>query len=158
MRVKVDIAPVRGKRGTRRSVRDLVEAVMASEDVGGAVAVAFVDESEMSGLNERFRGSTGPTDVLSFSTEDDECEWPDPAGEKIKDMGEVVLCPAVIERYAHEEDGDPATQMGRTIMHGVLHLLGYDHEEDDGEMRARERSLLLELDSKIRAASAAFGR
>jgi len=158
VRVKVDIAPIRGKRGTRRSVRDLVKAVMASEDASGVVAVAFLDESEMAGLNERFRGSPGPTDVLSFRTEDDECEWPDPVGENTKDRGEIVLCPAVIERYAHEEDGDPATQMGRTILHGVLHLLGYDHEEDEGEMRARERALLLELDSKVRAVSTALGR
>lgn len=156
MRARVDMAPVPGKRGARRAVRDLVRAVMASEDVGGSVAIAFLDETEMAGLNERFRGSSGPTDVLSFSNDDGEGEWPDPAGRKTKDVGEVVVCPAVVERYAQEDDGDPETQMGWTILHGVLHLLGYDHEEDEGEMRARERSLLVELDSKIRAASAAL--
>lgn len=156
MRTKVETTALPGGLGARRSVRDLVRAVMTSEGAGGVVAVAFVDEIEMVALNERYRGLSEPTDVLSFSAEDEEDGWPDPVGERAEDRGEVVVCPAVVERYAQEKDGDPETQLGWTIVHGVLHLLGYDHEKDDGEMRARERSLLVELDPKIRAVSAAL--
>ncbi len=135
---------------------DLAKRVMASEGVDGSVALAFVDEAEMAGLNERFRGASGPTDVLSFNQADDDSEWPDPTGRSANDRGEVVVCPSVVARYAMEDGGDPGTQLGWTILHGMLHLLGYDHEKDDGEMRERERLLLRELDPQVRAVSRAF--
>ena len=156
MKVKVEIVPRPSGRAASRSVRELVNAVMASEGVGGEVTVAFVDETEMTGLNERFRKESGPTDVLSFGQPDGEGEWPEAVEEQTEDRGEIVVCPAIVERYAQEEDGDPATQLGWAIVHGVLHLLGYDHERDDGEMRARESELLRELDPKVRAVSTAF--
>ena len=156
MKVKVEIIPQPSGRAAGRSVRELVNAVMASEGVGGAVTVVFVDETEMTGLNERFRKESGPTDVLSFGQPDDQEEWPEAGGEQTQDRGEIVVCPAVVEQYAQEEGGDPPTQLGWAIMHGLLHLLGYDHEKDDGEMRTRESELLRELDPKVRAVSAAF--
>ena len=137
-------------------VIDLVEAVLDAEGVAGMVTVAFLDEEAIAELNGRYRGLDEPTDVLSFSSAED--SWPDQqdadaVAEPVRDLGEVVVCPAVVRRYAEEEDGDPERQMGWTLMHGVLHLVGYDHERDDGEMRERERVLLGDLDREVRAVS-----
>ncbi len=135
---------------------DLVEAVLDAEGVAGMVTVAFVGEEAIAELNTRYRGLDEPTDVLSFSSAADDA-WPDQqdsdaVAEPVRDLGEMVVCPAVVRRYA-EEDGDPERQLGWTLMHGVLHLVGYDHERDDGEMRERERVLLGDLDQEVRAVS-----
>jgi probable rRNA maturation factor len=131
---------------------------MSAEDADGAVSLAMVDEAEMTELNERFRDCAGPTDVLSFWQDDDEGTWPDPTGQQARDWGEVVVCPSVVQRYAAQQGGDPDTQLGWAVMHGVLHLLGHDHERDGGEMRRREQALLLELAPEVRAVSRALKR
>ncbi len=137
-------------------MRELVKTVLKAEGVGGSVAVAFVDESEIKGLNARFRGLDEPTDVLSFRRADSDIAWPDPTRAEGAELGEVVVCPSVVRLYASQEGGDPATHLGWTLIHGVLHLLGYDHETDGGEMRAREQELLLGLSSQVEAVSRAI--
>jgi rRNA maturation RNase YbeY len=146
-------------------VIDLVEAVMAAEGVSGAVAIAFVDDQEMAGLSGRFRGPAEPTDVLTFRYADDDSEWLEGAvrepgagpggleGGSASDLGEVIVCPAMVDRYAWDEGADFGAQLAWTLVHGVLHLVGYDHEKDDGEMRRRERVLLEELGRLVRAFS-----
>ena len=135
-------------------VKDLVMAVLDAEGCAGGVVVAFVGEHAMVELNGRYRGQEGPTDVLAFQ-EADSVEWGGPladasgpaasASARGDDLGEVVVCPAVVYRYAGEDNMDARTQMGWTLIHSVLHLVGYDHEVDDGEMRLREQGLMREL-------------
>jgi probable rRNA maturation factor len=171
----VEVVDRTGSGQAQTPVVDLVEAVLDAEGVAGMVVVAFVDEGAIAELNARYRGLNEPTDVLSFSYSEDEAYWPDQkdSGASIEraspghmlaergasgdaavlDLGEVVVCPAVVRRYSEEGDGDPDRQLGWTIMHGVLHLVGYDHERDDGEMRERERVLLGDLDREVRAVS-----
>ena len=60
-------------------------------------------------------------------------------------LGEVVICPALVRRYAAEAGTTSGYQLGWTVVHGMLHLLGYDHEQDRGEMRPREQVLLERL-------------
>jgi probable rRNA maturation factor len=117
----------------------LVAAVLEAEHTPGSVVVAFVNEQGIADLNTRYRLPEA-TDVLSFRVDDEVEPWPDV--ETPVDLGEVVICPAVVRRYAIEEGVTEAKQLGWTIVHGVLHLLGYDHETDQGEMRAREQELL----------------
>jgi probable rRNA maturation factor len=132
-------------------VRELVFSVLAAEGRIGSVDVVFVDEPVIAQLNERYRNCCGPTDVLSFSEELGDQEWPDvttPDRRQETDsdeLGEIVISPTVVARYATEEQNDMQEQLAWTLVHGVLHLLGYDHEVDDGEMRERERELLLTL-------------
>jgi probable rRNA maturation factor len=136
-------------------VIDLVESVMRSEEVEGVLTVAFVDEATMVALNERHRGVEGPTDVLSFIDGPD--DWPagcadEDAGrsdEALREWGEIAVCVAVVRKYAAEEGNSVGRQLAWTLIHGVLHLLGYDHETDDGEMRAREQILLDGLDEEV---------
>ncbi len=134
-------------------VTDLAEAVLEAEGCAGAVTIAFVDELQMTHLNGCYRGLDEPTDVLSFRDADGESWAGSVAGEAEmeSDLGEIAVCPSVVSRYAVEEGADPRRQMGWTLIHGLLHLAGYDHETDDGEMRRREQELLAALKTLIDA-------
>ncbi|HZK48657.1 MAG TPA: rRNA maturation RNase YbeY [Thermoleophilia bacterium] len=111
----------------------------------GEVALAFIDEDAMAELNERYRGGDGATDVLSFPGDDDS-DWPDPEADddesRPPSLGDVIVCPSVARRNAAEDGITTAEELRRLVVHGVLHLLGYDHELDDGEMKAREAAIL----------------
>jgi len=95
--------------------------VLAAATAGvenGHVAVAFVGPAEIAALNAEHRGKQGPTDVLSFPVDG----AAPVTGER--ELGDVVICPE------HTED------LAEAVVHGVLHLVGMDHEADDGEMLA----------------------
>jgi probable rRNA maturation factor len=101
--------------------------VLAAATAGieeGHVAVAFVGAQEIAALNAEHRGREGPTDVLSFPV-----DGAGPvAGER--ELGDVVICPQ------HTED------LTEAVVHGVLHLVGMDHETDEGEMLALQAEVL----------------
>ena len=90
----------------------------------GHLAVTFVDEHEMRRLNREHRDRDSPTDVLSFPV-DELGESPGP-----RELGDVVICP------------EHTTDLVEAVVHGVLHLCGYDHERDDGEMLGLQRRVL----------------
>ena len=104
------------------------------------LSIALVDDGEMARLNEQYRGIEGPTDVLAFGC-DDPC--PTPGDEPIT-LGDVVIAPETAERQAAELGHSIEHELDVLLVHGVLHLLGYDHErdEDAGAMAAREAVLL----------------
>jgi len=83
------------------------------------LSVSFVGPDEMSALHETYMGEPGPTDVLSFPLDDD-------GGDDQRLLGDVVICPA----YAASNNDDLAAELRLLLVHGVLHLLGHDHEED----------------------------
>ncbi len=133
------------------AVSALVGAVLDAEATGGALTVVLVEESVIADLNLRYRGLAESTDVLSFTEEvgvgdwpgDDAANNPGPGGQSTpRELGELVVCPEVVRRYAAEDDNEVDRQLAWTIVHGLLHLLGYDHEVDEGEMREREQALL----------------
>jgi probable rRNA maturation factor len=105
------------------------------------LSIAVVDLAEMSDLNQQYRGKTGPTDVLSFEC-DDLCAAVDP-DEPVM-LGDVVIAPEVAETQAAEYGHTVEEELNLLLVHGVLHLLGYDHEHDDDAevMQGRERALL----------------
>ena len=120
------------------AVADVVRAVLAAEDVGACeVGVVLVDEHEMREINREHRGRDEPTDVLSFPIdEEDELPGVD------RMLGDVVICVPVLERQARENDVAPGDELVDLLVHGVLHLLGYDHETDQGEMLARQDAIV----------------
>jgi len=121
----------------------LASFVLEREDAPVAVelSIAIVSLAEMTELNGRFRQKDGPTDVLSFPC-DDPCAVVEP-GEPVA-LGDVVIAPEVAERQAAEYGHTVEDELNLLLVHGVLHLLGYDHIEDDdaGVMQAREVALL----------------
>jgi probable rRNA maturation factor len=105
------------------------------------LSIALVDLEEMTELNGRFREKDGPTDVLSFPC-DDPCAIVE-EGEPVT-LGDVVIAPEIAENQAAEYGHTVEEELNLLLVHGVLHLLGYDHIEDDDAsvMQARERALL----------------
>jgi probable rRNA maturation factor len=100
----------------------LAREVLMGEGVPSAeLSVSFVDEAEIAGLHERYLGEAGPTDVLSFPLDEEEGE------DGIRVLGDVVIAPAVA---AANNTDDPAAELRLLIVHGVLHIIGHDHEHD----------------------------
>jgi probable rRNA maturation factor len=137
----------------------LARMVLEEQGVRGdaELSMLFVDEKAMSDLNERFLGRDGPTDVLAFPMDDELIEsgrQPDQGGRgpgsptEASDapilVGDVVICPRVAERQAREHLVPMDDEMSLLVVHGVLHLLGFDHEDDDEAvvMERRERELM----------------
>ena len=92
----------------------------------GHLALAFVDEHEIRRLNREHRGRDEPTDVLSFPVDSDPAPGP-------RELGDVMICP--------EQTAD----LPEAAIHGVLHLCGYDHEADAGEMLALQERVVAGL-------------
>ena len=120
-------------------LRSLARDTLRSEGVDRAeLSVSFVETGEIEELHERFMDEPGPTDVLSFPLDDDE----GPATDGAKDpdgtrhLGDVVVAPAEAER---NNPADPNGEIRLLLVHGILHLLGYDHEEEDERTRMWER-------------------
>lgn len=131
---------------------DLAELVLAREGVpdDSEAAVVLVDEETIAALNERHRGKAGPTDVLSFPLEDATPGSPPrrlPGGPPLH-LGDVIIAPAVVRRNAAMHGVDFDDEMALVTVHGVLHLLGWDHEIDEEAeaMEDRERELLAVVD------------
>jgi probable rRNA maturation factor len=137
----------------------LAERVLDAEGVGAEVelSVVFVDEATIAGLNGRFAGKDEPTDVLSFPIDDEPPEsgrHPDSGGTGPGEpsepdevpllLGDVYVCPAVAARNAPGHAGTLDDELALLVVHGILHLLGMDHEEagEAEEMEQRERALL----------------
>ncbi len=137
----------------------LAEAVLADEGVRGdtEVSLLFVDENAIADLNVRFLGRSGPTDVLAFPIDEEPGESgrsPDSGGtgpgfgaepeEAPTLLGDVVICPAVAYRNAPDHAGTYDDEVALLVVHGLLHLVGMDHEEPEEAqaMEARERELL----------------
>ncbi len=115
-------------------VRALCELAAGSRHVrDGHVAIEYVTPARIAALNERHRGKAGPTDVLSFPIDGVEPGDLGPAHPP-RELGDVVICPA------HTAD------LSEAIVHGMLHLLGMDHETDAGEMLALQDELLREAE------------
>lgn len=117
------------------------EGVDPSSDV--EVSISFVRSAEMRSLNASWRGIDAPTDVLSF-----ECDGLDGAGEQDPlELGDVILCPEVIAAQAADFGNTPVEECRLMLVHGLLHLVGCDHmnEDDAAEMEGRELAILREL-------------
>ncbi len=107
------------------ALRRLCTIAAASAGVAdGHVAVEFVGAARIGELNARYRGRSRPTDVLSFPVD---------GAEQVggaRELGDIVICP------------EHTVDVREAVVHGMLHLLGMDHEVDDGEMLALQRELL----------------
>ena len=116
------------------------KAIEITSEVNGKTAtIAFVSDRKMRSLNKTFRGRNSTTDVLSFPFKADEFE----TGED--NLGDIVVSVEQAQKQASENNLDFEAEIKQLILHGILHLCGYDHETDAGEMNRRE----LELRDKL---------
>lgn len=128
-------------------IADLAAFVMRSEGRGDSaeVSISFVNNDVIAELNQRYRGIEGPTDVLSFECDGvaDEVS-PEDAEEDIFELGDVIIAPDVARTQSYEYGTSFEEEVSLLLVHGLLHLFGYDHiEDDDAEiMEAREAALL----------------
>jgi probable rRNA maturation factor len=109
-------------------VRRLVTLAMARAGIeDGHVAVAFVAAEAIAALNAEHRGKQGPTDVLSFPVDE---AGPVAGPPDARELGDIVICP------------EHTTDLREAVVHGALHLVGMDHETDEGEMLALQAEIL----------------
>lgn len=129
-------------------LHSLAEVVLREEGYpsDAEVTLLFVDESEMASYNEKFLERQGPTDVLAFPVEEllpGVVPETDPQGPPLM-LGDVVVAPAYVRRQARQYEVSFEDEIALIVTHGILHLLGYDHVDDDDaeKMESRERELL----------------
>ncbi len=135
MRVVIDPGGEPVPAIARSAVRAVLRAAGRELEVGaGDVVVRFVDADAMRDLNARWRGRDAPTDVLSFP-----CDATAPDGRR--HVGDIAICWPVTVEQARRRRHPPEREAALLALHGLLHLLGWDHETDHGEMEALERRL-----------------
>ena len=128
------VAPTLTLAETRRLLRALAQRLRVPHD---SMAVALGDDALLRDLNRRFRGKDRPTDVLSFPA-----DAALPAGGYLGDI--AISCDAA-RRQARRRGHSAAQETRILLLHGLLHLLGYDHVTDDGQMEMLEKTLRREM-------------
>lgn len=117
-----------------------VQSALAAEACH-EISIRIVGEAESAALNERYRGRAGPTNVLAFA-------GPDPVSGSVPQLlGDIVICAPVVAREAIEQGKSIDAHWAHIAMHGVLHLLGYEHDSEAGAeaMERHEGALLADL-------------
>ena len=110
-------------------------AAYLGTDNEAEMTVRIVDENESAELNQTYRNKSGPTNVLSFPFEN-------PTGMELPLLGDLVICAPVVEREAKEQSKTTTAHWAHMVIHGSLHLQGYDHIESD----QAEQMEVLEID------------
>jgi probable rRNA maturation factor len=134
-----DLDPDPTPRASRPSVRALsgfLARAQAAVRLRGTVTVLLTTDSALRALNRRFRGKNKPTDILSFPAV--------PSGPE-KVAGDLAISVQTAQKQAEEQGHTLSIELRVLILHGLLHLAGYDHEADDGGMARRERQLRARL-------------
>jgi len=145
--VRVLIANYQKKKVRLKDVRSIVSEVLREEGIDdGEISIVLSDDKFIQDLNQRYRGVNESTDVLSFSPGP---EIPVPRNHVL--LGEVIISIERCSRQAKEYKNDFYNELSLLLIHGALHLLGYDHneeEEDSCRMRKRERELLKKVEGR----------
>ena len=132
--VPIDVAWSKALPGVERLVRKAARAALGAKV--RALTVALSDDRRVQALNKRDRRKDKPTNVLSY-----------PSGEKAF-LGDIVLARQTVWREAREQKKTPADHVAHLVVHGTLHLLGYDHGTSDADaerMESLERRILKKL-------------
>lgn len=143
-----------GKGLDERWVRRVVEAGLASEGVksGAEVSVLITGDSMVRELNRRYLATDDTTDVLAFPMEEDVEDAPFPSMmDGVRQLGEVIISYPQARRQAKERGHSAKDEVAVLLTHGVLHLLGYDHDtaEADARMKKREAEILARLSGEL---------
>lgn len=142
MTLQVDIQSVSNEPAPEEEdIRRWISAALHKHPEDAELTVRIVDIEEMTTLNQTYRGKTGPTNVLSFPSDlPKELELPL--------LGDIVICAPVVAREATEQNKPAIAHWAHMTVHGTLHLLGYDHQEEAQalDMESLETAILATLD------------
>jgi probable rRNA maturation factor len=131
----------RSRKIDKQAWSDFAQRALEIIDLSSKTAiVVFVSDASIKKLNRQFRGQSHPTDVLSFPTEAEEFETPNRSH-----LGEIVISAERAAAQARQHGLTFKNEVQQLILHGLLHLHGYDHETDDGEMNRLELKLRKKL-------------
>ncbi len=148
-RLRVTVVDEQGRPARRPALQSWLASI-APAAARGSVSIALVSDARVRALNRRYRRKDYATDVLSFPASggreprvgaprvspNPERQIPNPAA-----LGDIVIARGVAKRQAREAGHSELTELRILALHGLLHLLGYDHEHDNGRMRRVERRL-----------------
>ncbi len=128
-----------GEGLSESQIAEAVRTTARAEGVEkGEISVTLCPESEIAALNRTYLGREGPTDVIAFNLD-----------EPTRPLGDVYICPEVARGHAAEHGVQAAEELLRLVVHGVLHVLGYDHPEGpermQSEMFRRQEAILSQL-------------
>jgi probable rRNA maturation factor len=134
-RIRIQTAPL--ERFEARVRREL--------SLGGReLTVCFVNDREIARLNKKFRGKAKPTDVLSFQVKGNGVsEFP--SADHRNYLGDIAISPETARRNAKRDGGTLDRELRVLILHGILHLMGHDHDTDNGQMERKEIRLRSKL-------------
>jgi probable rRNA maturation factor len=142
VRIEVEVEDVSGAVGVPPAAdfQRWAKAAFSGQRAEAELSIRIVGEPEGADLNSRYRGKSGPTNVLSFPAEL-------PPGVPVSSVGDIVICASVVAREAAAQGKDPRAHWAHLTVHGCLHLIGYDHEDDNkaAEMEPLETAILAEL-------------
>ncbi len=125
----IEFSNVSQSKHSKKFFTDIANKILKKDYL---LSVVFLSKKEIQQVNKKYRKKDKPTDVLSF--ENKESDFPD------KFIGEIMICPDVVRENAKEYKVSYKTELKRMFVHGILHLLGYDHinSKDAKEMKKQE--------------------
>ena len=137
-RVRVEmLRRVQAWSPTRGDIVNWASVALGRRAVGREIGVSVVGPTEIRRLNSQFRGRNKPTNVLSFPAA------PIPASptDEARPLGDLVICPQVLRAEAREQHKSLRAHWAHLVVHGALHLIGYDHEHDADASRMERREI-----------------
>jgi probable rRNA maturation factor len=148
--LEIQIATETSGYPSEQQFQQWVDLVLADQERDNEIVIRLVDEAEIADLNRQYRHKSGPTNILSFPFEA-------PDGVELDLLGDLVICAPLIAREAVQQNKQILHHWAHITIHGVLHLLGYDHieESEAEEMESVEIKLLnmLNIDNPYQEAS-----
>jgi probable rRNA maturation factor len=149
--INIDIKPPYRNRLAKKWLRQVVDTVLSTQKVNRPVELSLIitGDEEVHRLNRDYRGIDVTTDVISFALSENvaDTEFVTPP-DRISRLGEVIISYPQAIRQARENKQTIKAELAWLVVHGLLHLLGYDHQDDESEavMRKREDKILKEID------------
>ena len=129
----IEIRNLTRKKIDAKRLKAVAKKVLKSENIKlKGISIVLLGKTEIKKLNKKYRGKSQPTDVLSFSQ-----NYNFPFLKE--DLGEIVVCPEQVGENARKAGEEFEKELNRVLIHGILHLLGYDHEKSGEGARRMEK-------------------
>jgi len=113
----------------QNSIKKTIKIILDTLSINDVnLSILFCGKKFMQYLNNTYRGKNNPTDVLTFVYEENSSKEKNPISDEIP-FGDIVICPVIAKKQCHLYNNDINTEIKRLLIHGLLHLFGYDHEK-----------------------------